>query len=500
MSTEWEPALRRVGTSAAAAPAPPNLKPIVTKWAPRLAAALVFVAVVTGGWFYFKSRVIRVWVYTDYAFRFEHPGWSALVASRFAEVNRIYRLNGIGVRWDVLDASQTDPTSRVPGLDNRRASMALHQDRDTDVFVILTGVHERDRTGSVSPFTRVVMVVDYPRKSEALNAGLLARELACLFGAQRDPAWLESFLADKPVSDKFSGPIVALIKRMRGYPFQLGIDGLGSWDRKALAAVAQSETGPRANAIAHAHTVLGSALLSENKVEAALVHFKAAVQADPQDQTARLNLADAYARNGQEDLALEQTRTVVRMAPGDPLAHRALGALLGHMHQPEAAVGEFRAAARLDPQNAEYQVLLAVQLAGIFGHIDDSIAALKEAVRLNPDSDLARQSLEKAQKLKERVAAELVKERGLVHNNPNDPAANYRLAQAESRSGDLQGAIRDFRKSADLRPGDASTHTELAQLYLLTGDTGSAWAEIRRARALGTEPPPSLLARMPAQK
>jgi Flp pilus assembly protein TadD len=64
----------------------------------------------------------------------------------------------------------------------------------------------------------------------------------------------------------------------------------------------------------------------------------------------------------------------------------------------------------------------------------------------------------------------------------------------------LKAAIQDFQKAAELRPDDPATHTELAELYLNQGDTDTAWAEIRKARALGAEPPASLIARLPAQK
>jgi tetratricopeptide (TPR) repeat protein len=471
----------------------------------KLAAVLVFVAAVAGCWFYFQSRVVDVWLYTDYAFRSKHADWPALVRSRFKEVNRIYQRNGTGILWKVLDSSQTDPTSELPGIDSRRANMALHMDRKTDIFVILTGIPEGNRTGSVSPFTRVAVVVDFPEKSEALNGRLMADELARLFGASYDPAGLQSLQGEKPESDRFSARNIALIKRMRNYPFALGIDGLsGSWEKKAVAALAEdgnpSPTPAHFNAMARAHTVIGMALLSERKKDAALVHYRLAMQADPNSTTARLNLAEVYSRNGRDDLALEQGREVVRLAPNDPLSHRELGALLGRAHQSEEAVRELQIAARMEPNNAEDRILLAMQFAGMFGRLDDAIATLQEAVRLHPESPQALQGLEQMQALKQRIAEDLVTQRGLLQHNPNDADANYRLAKAEARAGDVAGAIRDFRKSADLRPASGTTHVELAELYYIQGDVGGAWAEVRKARALGTEPPRTLIARLPAQK
>jgi tetratricopeptide (TPR) repeat protein len=461
-------------------------------WVP--AAVLACIAAIAGVWYFSKSRTIKVWVYTDYAFRYNHPDWPGTIAARFHEVNRIYRSNGTGVLWKVLDSSQVDPTVNITGIDNRRANMALHFDRPTDVFVILTGVQQGSRTGSVSPFTRVAVAVDYPDKSDSGNGRLLAHELLHLFGATHDPEKLES--------DKFSPRTVALIRRMRNYPFQRGIDALAdsAWDKTAFTAVSQDDFATQSNPMAHAHAVLGTAFLNERKIAAGLVHFRAAVEADPQNKVMRMNLAEALTRDGQYQKALEQAREAVRLAPDDALAHRALAALLGRNRQPEAALEEVQTAIRLEPNNPQNQVLLGYEYAAMFGHLDDAVAALQEAAREAPDSPMARNGLEQAQTLKARVEAEIEKQRAVLHDNPNDPDAHYRLAKAEARVGDLKDAIADMRRAAELRPDSAATHTELAELYLVSGDTATAWEEIRQVRALGTEPPSSLLARFPAQK
>ena len=174
--------------------------------------------------------------------------------------------------------------------------------------------------------------------------------------------------------------------------------------------------------------------------------------------------------------------------------------MLGRNHQPEAALQELQTAIRLEPNNAQNQVLLGLEYAGMFGHLDDAVAALQQAARVDPNSPAAQTGLRKAQTLKQRVEAEIVKQRALVRDHPNDPDAHYRLGKAEARAGALKDAIRDFQKVVELRPDNGSPHTELAELYLVTGDTATAWAEIRKARALGTEPPQSLIARLPPQK
>ncbi len=116
------------------------------------AAVLASIAVIAGAWFFLRSRTIKVWVYTDYSFRVNHKDWPGLVDARFQEVNRTYQRDGTGVTWKVLDSSQADPTGSIPSIDARRASMSLHMDHPTDVYVLITGVQQGERTGSVTPF------------------------------------------------------------------------------------------------------------------------------------------------------------------------------------------------------------------------------------------------------------------------------------------------------------------------------------------------------------
>ena len=472
----------------------------------KLAAVLIFVAVIVGAWFLFQSRVIKVWLYTDYAFRFNHPDWPTLVEARFREVNRVYLRNRLGIRWVLVNSNETDPSSDVPGIDNRRGNLlfrvGIEAEREADVFVVLTGVRYEGRTGSVSPFARTAVVEDFPDKPESLNGRLLAHELAHLFGVPHDPAWLNSLMANKPESYKFSPQAVDLIRRMHNYPFSMGVDGLarGSWEKRAVAAIAENDTGAHRNASAYAHAVLGTALLQERKREPALVEFRQAVQADPRNAPLRLDMAEAYVRDGLDDQALQEAREVVRLAPDNALSHRALGGLLGRAHLAEEAVQELQTAIRLEPQNTDTRVMLGVQLSTMPGRIDDAIEALQAAIRINPEAPLAREALTRVQNLKQRVAEELVRQRQRIARDPSDSDAHYRLAKAEARSGDLAGAIRDFQRSAELRPGSGTPHAELAELYYLRGDFAGAWAEVRKARALGTEPPPTLVARLPAQK
>src|SRR2546425_10385418 len=99
---------------------------IQRRWPKRLRNILVvLVCVAVAGWFLYnrqKPRVIRVRVYTDFAFRQNHAdNWEQLVRERFAGVNRIYE-SAVGVRWEIESLDRADPTAVLSDVDLRRRS------------------------------------------------------------------------------------------------------------------------------------------------------------------------------------------------------------------------------------------------------------------------------------------------------------------------------------------------------------------------------------------
>src|ERR1017187_6733719 len=187
-----------------AAPALHTLRTKVNKWCAGLAAA----AVVAAGcaFLLLKPRVIAVRVYSDYSFRLQHPNWQDLVESRFRDAGLIFKQSGTGVRWKVLSSDSTDPTSDLPTLDSRRRVLPQQSDHKAAVLVSFTGIHEGDRIGSTNPFSGTAIVVDFPDRSESANTVILAENLALMFAALVDPAWVQSASAADPQSVRFPPP------------------------------------------------------------------------------------------------------------------------------------------------------------------------------------------------------------------------------------------------------------------------------------------------------
>jgi Flp pilus assembly protein TadD len=468
----------------------------VNQW---LYAGLAAVAVVAAAGYAFtllQPRVITVRVYSDYAFRLQHSNWSDLLESRFRDANLIFQQSGTGVQWKVLGSNDTDPTSNMTTLDGRRGVLPQQGDNKAEVLVSFTGLHEGERTGSANPFSRAAIVVDFPDRSESANTIVLAENLADMFAAPVDAAWVQSASAAAGQSVRLPPRAVTLIHQLRRYNFAAGVDGLlqGSWAQRAADAIAQSDSTPDSNHAAHGQQVVGTALLNDRRRDAAVVHLREATRLDPKNVTLHVETALALSRNGQDADALPELAEAVRLDPNNAILHQSLGSLLVKMRRPEEAIEEINIAARLDPKNANTEVALAAAFSQQLGRFAAAAAALHEALRLDPTSAAAARELEQLARNKQAVEDEIAKQRPRIQHAPKDSDAHYRLGIAIARSGDFQAALRELQKSIELRPSYGPAHSESAAIYYQLGDYAAAWREVKQSRALGTEPPTGLVA------
>ena len=368
-------------------------------------------------------------------------------------------------------------------------------DNKADVLVSFTGIHEGERVGSTNPFSRAAMVVDFPDRTESANGVILAGNLAYLFGAPADTAWVRSASAAGGQSARFTPGVVTLIHRLRRYNFVAGVDGLleGSWAQRAADAIAQADPTPNSDPAAYGQRVIGLALLNDRRRDAALAHLREATRLEPKNAGLHVETALALSSTGQDSDALPEMAEAIRLAPNNAVLHRSLASLLVKMRRPEEALDEIAIAARLDPNSAETQLVLATALSQQLGRFEATSAALHEALRLDPQNAAAARDLDQLAQDKQQVEDEIDKQRSRVQQAPNDADAHYRLGLAIARSGDFQAGLRELQKAIELHPSAGAAHAESAAIYYQVGDYAAAWREVKQSRALGTEPPTGLV-------
>jgi tetratricopeptide (TPR) repeat protein len=122
-------------------------------------------------------------------------------------------------------------------------------------------------------------------------------------------------------------------------------------------ALAKSPGNPRA------HNNLGSALVREGKLDAAMEHFQAALAIRPNDCEARFNVGLVLLRQKQYDAAIESFRTAIELDPRLTEAHHNLGLALLQKHDYDGAVAAFHAAIARNREHAGAHNNLAWVLA-----------------------------------------------------------------------------------------------------------------------------------------
>jgi hypothetical protein len=277
-----------------------------------VAAALLPIAVVAAWWWQSsRPRTMTVSIFPDYAYR-QRPGWEALLESRMAEVARIYGPQ-TGVRWNLASIQTEDAINgNSDRMDARRAELARNRTHPADVLLIVTGIHEGKRTGSVNPFSHAALVVDFPDGSELHNIRVMAQELAHLFAAPNEPG-ISTVMAAEPNDNRFPGRAATLIRRLRFYDFRQGTAALeGSSEGAGLRAVAEAGAGLHPNAISHAHQVTAAALAMELRYKPAIRHLQEAVKLEPNDPTVRMAMALVLMQDTQPDAAIAVLREGVR--------------------------------------------------------------------------------------------------------------------------------------------------------------------------------------------
>jgi Flp pilus assembly protein TadD len=431
-------------------------------------------------------RTIGVCVVTDYSVRQSRPNWLSYLDSRFAAVNRIF--DGTGVHWDFRHADEPDPTASLHGMEERRLKL-FRTHCQADLILGVTGQPENREAVEAPAFSHLAMVVDDPKLSDQQNVRLMAQGLARLFGAPVDPKGSGTLLTPAPESDTLPKPVAKLISRLRSHDFARGGAALdGPWGNRAYDALVQVNDG-RGNPALIAHRTLGLSLAADELYPAAIRHLSEAAKLDSNNPVAHIDLASAYGRNFQWPQAAAEYRAAVQLQPNAAPNHAALGLALANSGNGESAIDELHEALRLDPRHAPAQAALAYILSQQLGRIDEAIAAYRTAVATDPNLPAATSGLERAVAFKQRSVEEASQRR----QKAGTAGELFDLGLAEARAGNVDSAVKTFRRALDVDRDNPRAHANLAMLLYLQKDYSGALKEARAASAAGFDPPPALV-------
>jgi tetratricopeptide (TPR) repeat protein/transglutaminase-like putative cysteine protease len=190
---------------------------------------------------------------------------------------------------------------------------------------------------------------------------------------------------------------------------------------------------------------------------------------------------------GDLDGAIGEYRAALQLNPNDAQTHSNLGLVLKGKGDMDGAIAEYRAALQLNPNDAQTHSHLGVALKNK-GDLDGAITEYRAGLGLKPDDADTHYNLGNALRLKGDLDAAIAEYRAALWLEPDDAEAHTALGTALSGKGDMDGAIAEYRTALRWNPDDADTHYDLANaLRLIKGDLDASIVEYRAALRLNPD-------------
>jgi len=263
------------------------------------------------------------------------------------------------------------------------------------------------------------------------------------------------------------------------------------WREKALRAVASDELR-----IAHRDRLLavlrgasdakdsaewyeaGNLGLARGDHQLAVVAYRRAIERDPTSAILHCNMGVAFERLARLDDAVASFERAIELEPKQALFHVNLANALQLQGNLEDAVGCYREALEIDPTHVAGWLALGKAFREM-GEMDESLACARKGAELAPTLPLAVNSLGFTLHEAGRTAESIDCFRKVVALAPS-AVNHHNLGAALVRCARPAEAIASYRRAAELDPGNAQFHLDLALALQQAGKHDEAEGFFRR--------------------
>jgi tetratricopeptide (TPR) repeat protein len=214
--------------------------------------------------------------------------------------------------------------------------------------------------------------------------------------------------------------------------------------------------------------------------------YTATLQKNPGCWMAHYNFGIVLSEQGKSDAAIDHYRRAVELRPDYAEAHYNLGRLLVEKGHLEDAIAHYEKAAAINPRDAEAQNNLGVTLFGI-GRADEAIAHYQKAIQMQPDYAEASCNLANALIAKGDLDGAIARYTVCLAAVPDQEEARYNLASALLRRGRIDDAIIQYQKVLEVHPDSGDAHANLGSAWLAKRRFHDAITEYKKALQLSPE-------------
>ncbi len=239
-----------------------------------------------------------------------------------------------------------------------------------------------------------------------------------------------------------------------------------------------------------AHVYLGAALASEGKPDLAVEQYRTALAIAPDNLAALNNLGGALAAEGSAagnsgdiEEAIACFRKTLQIDPASKIAHFNLAVALSSKGQTEEAIAQYRMALATDPGLTDAHLNLANALQKT-GHSDEAIAHYQKALEISPNYAAVRGKLAAALLGRGELDEAIAQFRKALDISPNDPVLTGNLGLALYKKGKREDAIAQFRRALEIKPNLVEIRCNLGDALIDIGQNEEAFAQFQKVLEL----------------
>jgi len=230
---------------------------------------------------------------------------------------------------------------------------------------------------------------------------------------------------------------------------------------------------------------------------AAIPYLEAAAANDRQNLQFRLLLAQSCLFSRQFQCVLDTYHEILALNAESAEADMLAGEAEDEMHNPAAAIEQFRAAVKSDPREPNVHFGLGY-LLWTQNQFEEAAEQFQAELANVPDHPQALAFLADSdmQLNKSKIAMPLIQK--ALRIDPSVPRAHLDLGILYAEMGRRQEAVREFKTAAGLSPEDPGPHWRLARLYQAMGNKTEANLEFQKTSNLHKQENETIMSKLKA--
>jgi Flp pilus assembly protein TadD len=221
--------------------------------------------------------------------------------------------------------------------------------------------------------------------------------------------------------------------------------------------------------------------LAKTQPDAAIPEWRKAIELNPEDAKANINLGALLAAKGKADDAEALYRKAIEAEPDYPVGYTNMGVLMAQSGKLDQAIGYFEKAVELSPWDGEAHSNLGGALA-VTGRVEEAIEHCRKALEANPADAEANANLAIALAKSGKVTEAIPYFEKALEGNPESTVIQANLGGALMEAGRFAEAIPHFETAVRLTGGqDPQLLAALAVTYARTGRFADAVSTGKKA-------------------